>query len=303
MKKYRIWFALLPLMMIAPDGVAALRVVATTQDLAAFAEMVGGEQVTVQSLTRGTRDPHFAAAKPSMIRKVFRADLLLVIGADMEIGWLPPLLQSARNARVRPGNPGYLDLSLTIPLLGKSRGPVSRAMGDVHAKGNPHYWLDPANGIRMAQAIAARLGELDPAHQGQYQRRFEIFARKMEEKMRSWRAALAYLKGTPSIAYHTSFIYLANAFDFRIVDEVEPKPGIAPSAATLGALVARIEKDEIGLLIMEPYYERRSARYLSEKTGIYVAVLPQSVGAKPDINDYFDLFDAIVAALTAAGEE
>ena len=285
------------LLTIPVTGHATLQIVTTTQDLAALAEAVGGEYVNVRSLTPGTRDPHFAVAKPSMIRKVFRADLLLVIGADMEIGWLPPLLQSARNARVRPGNAGYLDLSSAVPILGKRSGPVSRAMGDVHAKGNPHYWLDPRNGAHMARAIAARLGELDPAHAADYQRRFQAFARMLDNKLLAWRTELAHLKDSSVIAYHTSFVYLADAFGFRIVDEVEPKPGIAPSAASLNALLTRIKTEHIGVLIMEPYYERRSARYLNEQTGIRVAVLPQSVGALKGIDNYFGLFDAIVTVL------
>ncbi|MBL1274828.1 MAG: zinc ABC transporter substrate-binding protein [Ectothiorhodospiraceae bacterium] len=288
---------------IAFNSYAEIRIVTSTQDLAAIATAVGGEQVKVQSLTLGTRDPHFASAKPSMIRKVFRADLLLVVGAGMEIGWLPPLLQSARNARVQPANSGYLDLSRVVPLLGKSSGPVSRAMGDVHAGGNPHYWLDPRNGKRMAQAIATRLGELDPAHKDDYQQRFKAFAQTLDRKLLVWQAELAWLKGTSVIAYHTSFVYLADAFGFQIVDEVEPKPGISPSAASLSALVSRLRVEDINLLIMEPYYERRSARYLNEQTAIQVAVLPQSVGAQPDINHYFDLFDAIVAALNIAAQD
>ncbi|PCJ60424.1 MAG: hypothetical protein COA65_04185 [Rhodospirillaceae bacterium] len=282
---------------------AALRVVTTTQDLAALTEAVGGNQVTVESLTPGTRDPHFAVAKPSMIRKVFRADLLLIVGADMEIGWLPPLLQSSRNSNTLPGNPGYLDLSTTVPLLGKQAVSVSRALGDVHAKGNPHYWLDPRNGVRMAQAIATRLGELDPSHAVDYQRRFEHFAKAMEVKQSEWRVRLAYLEGRPVIAYHKSFDYLADFFGFRIVGEVEPKPGIAPSAASLSRLITRIKQEQTRVLIMEPYYERRSARYLSEQTGINVAVLPQSVGSADDITTYFVLFDRIVEALEdAVGE-
>ena len=288
------------LLMVSVTGHAALQIVTTTQDLAALAEAVGGDYVKVQSLTPGTRDPHFAAAKPSMIRKVFRADLLLIIGADMEIGWLPPLLQAARNSRVQPGNPGHLDLSGTVPILGKLSGPVSRALGDVHAKGNPHYWLDPRNGAHMARAIAARLGELDPEHAADYERRFLAFERMLNDKLPGWRAELAHLESKPVIAYHTSFIYLADAFGFRIVDEVEPKPGIAPSAASLSALLTHIKADDIGVLIMEPYYERRSARYLNEQTGIRVAVLPQSVGAQKGIDNYFDLFDAIVAVLNNA---
>jgi len=291
------------LLLVSFTSQAALRVVTTTQDLAAITSAIGGEQVQVQSLTRGTRDPHFAAAKPSMIRKVFRADLLLVVGADMEIGWLPPLLQSARNARVQPGNDGYLDLSSVVPLLGRINGPVSRTMGDVHANGNPHYWLDPRNGLRMARAIADRLAALDPDNKDNYQRRFKTFAKTLQEKLTIWQGRLVQLKGKPVVAYHNSFIYLADIFDFRIVDEVEPKPGIAPSAASLNALVARIQNDKINLLIMEPYYERRSANYLNEQTGINIAVLPQSVGALADINSYFDLFDAIVETLQRIGEK
>ncbi len=282
---------------------AKLRVVTTTQDLAAITEAIGGDDVDVESLTPGTRDPHYAVAKPSMIRRVFRADLLILIGADMEIGWLPPLLQSARNGKVLPGNPGFMDMSRFVRLLGVQSGPVSRALGDVHAKGNPHYWLDPRNGLRMAAAIAARLGEIDPDHAEAYQDRFDAFARNMEVKLPEWRAALADLKDQPVIAYHRSFDYLADAFGFRIVDEVEPKPGIAPSAASLGALVQHIKREKISLLIMEPYYERRSARYLNEHTGLRAAVLPQSVGAEKSIKTYFDLFDGIVAAFKAAQDQ
>lgn len=279
---------------------AKVRVVTTTQDLAAIAEAIGGDEVDVASLTPGTRDPHYAVARPSMIHRVFRADLLILIGADMEIGWLPPLLQSARNGKVLPGNPGFMDMSRSVELLGVQSGPVSRALGDVHAKGNPHYWLDPRNGLRMARAIAARLSEIDPDNSEGYQRRFDDFARVMAIKLPEWKTALADLNGQPVIAYHKSFDYLANVFGFRIVDEVEPKPGIAPSAASLGALIQHIERDQISLLIMEPYYERRSARYLNEHTGLRAAVLPQSVGADKSIKTYFDLFDGIVAAFKAA---
>jgi len=276
---------------------ASIKVVTTTQDLAAIAKAVGGDYISVQSLTPGTRDPHFASAKPSMIRKVYHADLLLVVGADMEIGWLPPLLQSARNARVQPGKTGYLDLSNAAPLLGKMNHPVSRSMGDVHANGNPHYWLDPRNGIRMAMAIANRLEELDPDNSQAYQQQLKAFMDKINNKLPLWKSALAHLAGKPVIAYHNSFIYLADAFGFNIVDEVEPKPGISPSAASLSALVSRIKTDKIGILIMEPYYERRSAQYLNEQTRLRIAVLPQSVGAEDNINNYIELFDAIVAVL------
>ena len=280
---------------------AALKVVTTTQDLAAITRAVGGEYVDVQSLTPGTRDPHFAEAKPSMIRKVYRADLLLLIGADMEIGWLPPLLQSGRNSRVQPGGSGYLDLSTNIRLLDIPTGTINRAMGDVHAKGNPHYWLDPRNGIRMSSAISQRLSELDPEHSDFYQSRQAAFEKKLTQKLAEWQKILVPLKDKPVIAYHKSFIYLADVFDFHIIAEVEPKPGISPSARHLNRLVDRIQKENVTLFIMEPYYERRSSQYLNQKTGINVAVLPQSVKSMPDIVDYFTLFDGIVASLKTAG--
>ena len=297
--KTLLWLVLL--MIVTGHAHAMLRVETTTQDLAAVARAVGGQHVDVHSLTLGTRDPHFAVAKPSMIRRVYRADLLFVIGADMEIGWLPPLLQSARNSRVLPGNPGYLDLSLAVPLLGKTSGPISRAMGDVHAKGNPHYWLDPRNGVRMAKAMAERLAQLDPQHAGDYRANFINFEKTINAKLVEWRKTLRHLEDKPIIAYHTSFVYLADAFGFRIVDEVEPKPGIAPSAASLGKLIARIKNEQIDLLIIEPYYERRSSRYLNEQTAIQIAVVPQSVGAQPGIHGYVDLFDSITNALKPTG--
>jgi zinc/manganese transport system substrate-binding protein len=274
---------------------AGLQVVTTTQDLAALAKSVGGDLIEVESLTPGTRDPHYAVAKPSMIRKVHKADLLLVVGADLEIGWLPALLQSARNSQVHPGNSGYLDLSAAVPLLGVKTGPVSRAAGDVHVKGNPHYWLNPRNGILMAEAIARRLSELDPANAATYTNRSDAFKNELEQRIGLWLQEAGHLQGQTVIAYHKSFDYLAQFFGFDIVDEVEPKPGIAPSAATLSTLITRIEQEDIGLLIMEPYYERRSSRYLNKHTGIDVAVLPQSVGAADNVTSYIDLFDSIVA--------
>ena len=293
--RYILWITIS--FVISGNAHAVLRVETTTQDLAAIAKAIGGQHIEVHSLTLGTRDPHFAVAKPSMIRRVYRADLLLVIGADMEIGWLPPLLQSARNNRVQPGNPGYLDLSHSVSLLNKIKEPITRAMGDVHANGNPHYWLDPRNGIRMAKMIALQFEQLDPEHASSYQANFNAFEKNVNLKIIEWRNSLRYLKNKPVIAYHTSFVYLADAFGFNIVNEVEPKPGIAPTISSLSNLVSQIKKEQIELLIIEPYYQQRSARYLNEKTGIQIAIVPQSVGAQKNIKTYIDLFDGIVKIL------
>ena len=280
---------------------AALNVVTSTEDISALTLAIGGDAVKVKPLTRGTADPHFAQAKPSMIREVYQADLLVVVGAELEVGWMPALLQSARNDKVQPGNPGYLDLSTAVTLLDKPSGAVTRDMGDVHAAGNPHYWLDPNNGVLMARAIAQRLSQLDSAHAKDFERALAVFEQQAQVKIAAWKIALAPLAGKAVMSYHTSFVYLANAFGFRIAAQVEPKPGISPSAAYLTQLIARIKEQQIGVLIMEPYYEQRSAKYLSEQTGVRIAVLPQSVGATEQIKTYFELFDAIVAALKNAG--
>jgi zinc/manganese transport system substrate-binding protein len=278
----------------------ALNVVTTTTDLAAIARAVGGDHVNVTSLTRGTRDPHYAEAKPSMIRKIYAADVLLLIGADLEVGWLPAALQAGRNGKVLPGGPGHLDLSKAVSLLDVPAGAVTRAMGDVHAGGNPHYWLDPLRGASVAKAVADRFTQLDPAHAQEYGAALKAFENTLRRRLQRWRQATASLKGKKVLSYHKSFIYLAAAFGFTIAGEVEPLPGIAPSARHLRSLIARIKAEKIEVLIMEPYYDRRGAQFLHEKTGITVVVLPQSVGASPEIKTYFDLFDGIVEAFRKA---
>lgn len=282
--------------LISTNVHAALKVVTTTQDLAALAQAIGGGHVEVYSFTPGTRDPHFAEAKPSMIRRAFKADALLLIGAELEVGWLPAILRSSRNRNIQPGSPGYLDLSHHVELLGVPRGEVSRSMGDVHAAGNPHYWLNPENGIRMARAIAKQFSELDADHGKEYQAALDAFEKRMTQGLTDWKKRLAHLKGQKLIAYHTSLLYLADAFGFSIVKEVEPKPGIAPGAAYLSELVNFIKQENIRWLIMESYYETRSAKFLERNAGVKAISLPQSVGSGAAIKSYFDLFEGIVSA-------
>lgn len=288
------------LLFIAAPTYAGIRVITTTTDIAAITRAVGGDAVSVVSLTRGTRDPHFAEARPSMIRQAYQADLLISIGAGMEVGWLPALLQASRNNAIQPGNPGYLDLSESVTLLGKPTGPVTRDLGDVHAEGNPHYWLDPNNGAIMAKAIASHLMQLDPDNSNQYKIAAETFVSDLRQRIPVWQKQLAGLQGKKAIAYHTSLLYLAHGFGFTIVDQVEPKPGIAPSPTHLQALVNRIKQEKIGFIIMEPYYEQRSSRWLTDKTNIKVVVIPQSVDSMDGVDSYIKLFDEIVSRLMRA---
>jgi len=292
-------FFLLVLTFFSSATWAKVNVITTTSDLAALVAEIGVDKVSVTSLTKGTRDPHYAQAKPSMIRKVFRADLLVVIGAEMEVGWLPALMRSSRNSKVSPGKAGYLDVSEFIELKGKTSARVTRDMGDVHAAGNPHYWLDPANGILMAKAITERLIKLDASNAPSYRENFNTFKEKLEKKIIQWKSDLHGFSGQKIIAYHTSLLYLANAFNFDVRGYVEPKPGLSPSASHLNQLIETIKSENIRYLLMEPYYETRSAQLLKRKSGVNYIVIPQSVGAKPNIKTYFDLFDGIVNALKA----
>lgn len=285
----------------ASTAAAQVRVVTTTTDSAAIAEVVGGSLVSVESLTRGTSDPHFAQAKPSMIRQAYDADLLVLIGADLEVGWLPAVLQSARNPGILPGQPGHLDLSTFVRRLDMPTGPVTRAMGHVHAKGNPHFWLDPRNGVVIARAIAARLGAIDPANAEAYAANANAFAATIDERMAEWRQALAPLAGRKVVTQHKSLVYLADAFGFSVLTEIEPMPGIEPSAAHLRSLVAEIGNDDVAGILVEPLYDLRPAQFLSNETGVPVAVVPQSVGALDGIDSYVGLFDRIIAEISKAG--
>lgn len=301
MKRVLCAIAALLAVSVARGAAGEVRVVTTVTDLAAVAQAVGGRHVSVESLTRGGSDPHYAEARPGMIRTIYGADLLLTVGAELEIGWLPAALQAARNSRVLPGQAGHLDLSAHVRLIEIPTGPVTRAMGDVHAQGNPHYLLDPRNGAGVAAAIAERLARLDSDHAADYAAGAAAFRAALEKKMRAWQARLAPLRGKSAIGYHKTFSYLADAFGFRIVDHVEPLPGIAPTAAHLAGLTERIKRESISLLIMAPNYERRSAELLARRTGIKVVVLPQAVGAESGIDSYVALFDVIVERLAAAG--
>ena len=283
-------------------GKGSIKIITTTSDLASLAKQVGGDRVDVSSLTLGSRDPHYAQAKPSMIRKLFKADLLLKVGAELEIGWLPALLKRARNKTILPGNSGHFDLSLSIDLLEIPTGEITRDMGDVHASGNPHYWLNPDNSLKIIKAIQQRLIELDPKNQNTYILNAKNFEIKLKQKRLEWNEKLTFLKGQNLVAYHSSLLYLAQAFDFKLSHYIEPKPGISPSAQYLNTLVQQIKQKNIQFMIMEQFYDDRPTRFLNKHTGIHVVKLPQSVGAKKQITDYFSLFDHIVLALTQRNE-
>jgi ABC-type Zn uptake system ZnuABC Zn-binding protein ZnuA len=211
---------------------APLKVLTTTQDLEALVRDIGGDKVQVEALARGYQDPHFVEPKPSFILKLHAADLLVAVGRELEAAWLPALITQARNSKVQPGAPGYLDASLTARILEIPTGQITRAMGDVHPLGNPHYWLSPGNGRRIAQAIQQKLSELDRANTAYFADRYADFDRRLTEAEKRWRADMAPYKGLKVVTYHRSWPNFAEEFGLDVIGYVEPKPGIPPSHRT-----------------------------------------------------------------------
>ena len=270
---------------------AALKVVATTEDLAALTAEVGGDKVSVETLARGYQDPHFVEPKPSFILKLHAADLLVLVGRELEIGWLPPLVQQSRNANIQPGARGYLDASLTVKILEIPTGQITRAMGDVHPQGNPHYWLDPGNGRRIAKALQGKLTELAPADGPYFAQRFADFDKRLGDAEKHWDAAMAPYKGVKVVTYHRSWTNFAEAFGLDVVGYIEPKPGIPPSPGHTLDLVNEMKRQNIKIIAVEPYFDLKTPNAVARDTGAIVLVLAPSVNGVKEATDYQHLFD------------
>ena len=302
MKIPKLLLAAFALAAAAPAG-ATLRVVASTEDLAALTREVGGDKVKVDFIGRGYQDPHFVEAKPSFILKLHSADLLVVVGRELEIGWLPPLIQQSRNAKIQQGADGYLDASLTAEILEIPTGQITRAMGDVHPLGNPHYWLDPENGRRVAKAIAQKLSDLDPGDAAYFQSREGDFERRLTEAEKRWEAMMAPYKGLKIVTYHNSWPNFAKRFGLQVVGYVEPRPGIPPSPGHTIELIAEMKRLNVKILLVEPYFDLKTPNSVARETGARVVVMSPSVGGEKEAADYFKLFDYDIDLLTRAIKE
>jgi zinc/manganese transport system substrate-binding protein len=276
------------------------KVVTTTEDLAALVREVGGDKVTVESIARGYQDPHFVEAKPSFILKLHDADLLIVIGRELEIGWLPPLLTQSRNAKIQLGSPGYLDASLNVRILEIPTGQITRAMGDVHPSGNPHYWLDPDNGRSIAKSIAAALTRLSPGDKAYFDQRYADFDRRLTEAQQRWAAAMAPYKGTKVVTYHRSWPNFTERFGLDVIGYVEPKPGIPPSPSHTIDLIAEMKRQDVKLILVEPYFDLKTPQSIARETGGKVLVLTPSVGGVKEAGSYIALFDYNINLLTSS---
>jgi len=301
----RFFKILVALALLGFAGVARaepIRVVTSIETFADLARAVGGANVSVESLARGYQDPHFVEAKPSLLVPLSRADLLVYAGLDLEIGWLPPLVVGSRNARIQAGARGNLDASTAIDVLDVPAGKVDRAQGDIHPRGNPHYWLPPINALKVAKEIAARLKELDPSHGADYDANLQNFGGLLKSKSADWSRKAASLRGLKVVPYHKSWTYVSDWLGLREIGYVELKPGIQPDPKHLAELILRMKSESVHVLLIESFYNRGIAGQVADAAGAKLLVLPSDVGATAKIRSYPDLVEAVLDALVVGAK-
>jgi zinc/manganese transport system substrate-binding protein len=283
----------------AGRSAAKVNVVATTPDLGAIAREIGGDAVDVKTLAKPTEDPHFVDAKPSLIVTLNRADMLIDGGAELEQGWLPPLLESARNDKIAASAPGRVQASRGIRML---EVPVTldRSRGDVHALGNPHFLMDPTNAKIVAAQIADRLSRVAPASAPLFKANLTKFNATLDAKSAEWHKLLAPYRGAKLVTYHNDFIYLAERFGFAIVATLEPKPGIGPSPAHLAKVISTMKADNARLVLVQPYQNRKYAETVARQADGVVLDVAQQPGVIKTTTTYVDVMDAIVRSLATA---
>ncbi|MFH0889476.1 MAG: metal ABC transporter substrate-binding protein [Planctomycetota bacterium] len=341
MKKYLVILMFLLLTSFSWAEEKKLNVLTTTSDLKSITEEIGGKYVNVTSICTGSQDPHYAEAKPSMIVNARKADLLIVIGLELEVGYEPLIIEGARNPKIKPGNDGYLDVSKGTFLLEVPTGKVDRSMGDVHPYGNPHYWIDPYNARVIALNISNRLQTIDSSHKDEYQNNYSGFIKRIDEAMfgknlveqiddfklwelelsgklddfvsqtneqrttkneqllqlGGWIAKTKPLRGMKIVVFHRSWTYFANRFRLIISGEIEPKPGIPPGPAHLKDIIEKVNSENIRVILMESFYDRKSAEFVADKTGAKVVESALSVGGDKTANDYIALIDNLINKL------
>jgi len=283
-----------------------LKVVASTSDLAALAAEVGGDRIVVESIIQGNQDPHFVESKPSYLLKLRQADLLIIVGLQLEGGWLtrgvhrPPLLSESGNPRIQPGSQGYFDASQYAEILGVPSQPLTP---DIQPFGSPHYWLDPENGRKIAKAIADKLTELRPDEASYFHGRLETFSKRLSEAENVWDAQMQPYQGRKVVTYHRSWPNFLKHFQLISVGEIEPRPGIPPSRQHTRELIDLMKGQDAKVILVEPYFELKTPNAIARETGAKVVVMPSSVGGQKGITDYFKLFDYDLTLLTDALKE
>jgi zinc/manganese transport system substrate-binding protein len=275
---------------------AALNVLATVPEWGSLAEVLGGDDVKVYVATTAMQDPHHVEAKPSLIARARNADLVVSTGAELEVGWLPLVLQQAGNPKVRPGQPGYFEAAAYVTLLDKPTR-LDRAEGDVHASGDPHIQTDPRNIARVAAALTARMSELDPAKAESYRARYKAFDEKWRAAIARWEREAAPLKGAPVLVQHKGFTYLIAWLGIKQVAALEPKPGVEPTVAYLSEVLSIVQRQPAKMVLRAAYQSDRASQWIAERAKIAAVVLPFTVGGDAEAKDLFSLFDDTIARL------
>jgi zinc/manganese transport system substrate-binding protein len=291
---------LLAALFFAATAQAKLNVVATTSDLAAIAKEIGGDKITLTTLAKPTEDPHFVDAKPSFILKLNHADVVIEGGAELEIGWLPALLDQSRNEKIVAGAPCHISCAKGLSLLDVP-ATLDRSRGDIHAAGNPHFAISPANGRIIAQTIADGLAQNDPANAETYRANLKTFTAALDAKMTEWQQTLAPFKGRSLVAYHDSWPYFARDFGLKIELFLEPKPGIPPTPSHLAEVILKMKEESAHVIIVDVYLNRRTADTVARSTDAIVVPVTQFPGGlKGTEGGYIELEDYLVKSLAAA---
>jgi zinc/manganese transport system substrate-binding protein len=285
--------------LLATTASAKIKVVATLPDLASLARDIGGDKVEVSSMAKPTEDSHFVDARPSFVVQLRSADVLIDGGAELELGWLPPLLQNARNPKLDVGKPGRVQASQGVRLMNVPTN-VTRAAGDVHALGNPHFMTDPIIAKTVAQHIAQSFSAVDPPNAAAYDANYKKFEATINAKLQEWGAAMLPFKGQSVVAYHDSWVYFAHRFGLNIDLFLEPKPGISPSPSHLAEVIEKMKAQKIKAILVEPFHDRKIAEKVASSTGAKVVDFAQYPGALPDTDSYVKMMDALVSRLAAA---
>ena len=285
---------------VATPAGATVNVVTTTEGLAAIAREVGGDKVKVTALSRGIQDPHFVDANPSLAVKLRNADLLVDVGMDLEIGWLPPLVTQSRNPAIQPGGARRLTAASAVSPMDLPTGPVDRSQGDIHPSGNPHFLADPRRVQQVAAAMAARLSEIDPGNAAVYRERLQAFQGKVAAAEKGWKAQLAPFAGRSVITQHKTLTYLLDWSGLKAAGYMEPKPGVAPPPSHVASLAAVVKSAGVKGVLVENYYDRRSADQLRDLTGVKAIVIPGDVGGTKDASDWVSYVDVLVRSLVQA---
>lgn len=282
---------------------AKLNVVTTTTDLAALVQAVGGDSVKVHSIVRGVQDPHYIEAKPSYMRQVNRANLLVTVGLQLEVVWLPLLINGARNPRIVPGSQNYLNTSQGLPVLEVPWDQIDRSQGDIHPEGNPHFWLDSRNALAITERIVDRLSSLSPRNSDFFQANLATFRNRLKKRIADWEERMSPFRGRKIVAYHKQWEYLAHWLGLTIIGYIEDKPGVPPGPRHIASLIERMKSRKVPVLLCANFIPPNIPQQVAQKTGAKLVYLPPSVGGESNIKTYIDLFEHLITDLEKAFED